>query len=123
MRIFKNRVNIVTKFIDNPEKYYQKSNLCLFPFKNEGLGTPVLESIASGRPVILNDENNNFSEFYKYKTLFNIPLIPELWAKKILSISIDNKLLEKNSKLLLSKYNLDQDNKIYKKIIKEIVKG
>ena len=46
-----NRVNIVTKFIDNPRKYYQKSNLCLFPFKNEGLGTPVLESIASGRPV------------------------------------------------------------------------
>jgi glycosyltransferase involved in cell wall biosynthesis len=117
-----NRVNIITKFIDNPKKYYHKSNLCLFPFKNEGLGTPVLESIASGRPVFVNDENKNFSEFYKYKTLLNIPLIPELWAKKILSISIHNKLLERNSKLLLSKYNSDQDNKIYKKIIKEIVK-
>ena len=61
-----------------------------------------------------------FIDFYNYRTLYNTPLIPELWAKKILSIPINNKLLKKNSKLVLSKYNLRQDTETYRKIIKRI---
>ena len=114
------RVNITNKYVNDPRSYYSKSNICLFPFINEGLGTPVLESVANGRYVIVNDENKNFIDFYNYRTLFNTPLIPELWAKKILSIPINNKLLKKNSKLVLSKYNLRQDTETYRKIIKRI---
>ena len=41
----------MNNFIDNPEKYYESSDIFVLPSINEGLGTTLLEAIASRRPV------------------------------------------------------------------------
>ena len=48
------RVQLTNGFIENIEEYYQMSDLFAFPSLSEGLGTPVLESIACGIPVVAN---------------------------------------------------------------------
>jgi glycosyltransferase involved in cell wall biosynthesis len=48
------RVQISKGFIENIEEYYQMSDVFAFPSLSEGLGTPVLESLACGIPVVAN---------------------------------------------------------------------
>lgn len=48
------RIQIEEGFCENAEEFYQMSDVYAFPSKKEGLGTPVLESIASGIPVVAN---------------------------------------------------------------------
>ncbi len=46
------RVEIVERFIDHMEDFIRMSDVYLFPTKAEGLGTPMLESICCGVPVV-----------------------------------------------------------------------
>ena len=46
------RVEIVSNFINNPYDYMSLSDVYLFPSRHEGLGTPILEAQACGKPVI-----------------------------------------------------------------------
>ncbi len=48
------RVQISNGFIDKIEEYYQMSDVYAFPSLSEGLGTPMLESIACGTQVVAN---------------------------------------------------------------------
>lgn len=48
------RIQISKGFIENIEEYYQMSDIYAFPSLSEGLGTPVLESLACGIPVVAN---------------------------------------------------------------------
>ncbi|HPO90026.1 MAG TPA: glycosyltransferase family 4 protein [Victivallales bacterium] len=48
------RVELKAGFCSNIADYYRMTDIYLFPSINEGLGTPVLESIASGTPVVAN---------------------------------------------------------------------
>ncbi len=46
------RVEVVEKFITNPDEYMKMANVYVFPSVIEGLGTPLLESICCGVPVV-----------------------------------------------------------------------
>jgi glycosyltransferase involved in cell wall biosynthesis len=46
------RVHIETGFTDAPEHYFQMADVFLFPSSSDGLGTPVLEALACGTPVV-----------------------------------------------------------------------
>lgn len=46
------RVIIVPSFVEWPEEYMKLSDVFVFPSTDEGLGTPVLEAIACGIPVV-----------------------------------------------------------------------
>ena len=48
------RVKVVPEFIEHPEEYMKSSDVYVFPSTSEGLGTPVLEAIACGVPVVAN---------------------------------------------------------------------
>ena len=48
------RIQVEEGFCDNVEEFYQMSDVYAFPSESEGLGTPILESIASGIPVVAN---------------------------------------------------------------------
>lgn len=51
---FNDRVQIHAGFIENIEDYYRVADVYMFPTKEEGLGTPMLESLACGAPVVAN---------------------------------------------------------------------
>jgi glycosyltransferase involved in cell wall biosynthesis len=48
------RAHIVRGFIEHVSEYYQAADVYAFPSLQEGLGTPLLESIACGTPVVAN---------------------------------------------------------------------
>ncbi len=59
------RVQLSSGFIENIGEYYQMSDIYAFPSLSEGLGTPVLESLACGIPVVAN----------------RIPGVTDVWIK------------------------------------------
>ena len=110
------RVKIMNNFIDNPEKYYESSDIFVLPSINEGLGTTLLEAIASRRPVVCNNLYNVFGEYVEdKKNGFLVELDPKQWARKIIDCELlDYKELEIASKkisrcasedLIILKYN------------------
>ena len=81
---FKIEIKLIPKFIDNPDDFMKASDVFVFPTYNEGLGTPFLESIACGVPVIVNNIPGVFDEWVEYgKNGFIVPLIPNVWASHI----------------------------------------
>lgn len=48
------RIQAEEGFCENIGEYYQMSDAYAFPSESEGLGTPILESVASGTPVVAN---------------------------------------------------------------------
>jgi glycosyltransferase involved in cell wall biosynthesis len=48
------RVQMKKGFIENIQEYYRMSDIYGFPAISEGLGTPLLESVACGLPVVAN---------------------------------------------------------------------
>ena len=116
------RVEIISKFIKEPINLYKKCHIGLFPFLDEGLGTPVLETIACGRNVLINNPNQNFQELNNFKNFYNEELKIEKWKKIILDMSYDSELLRDNSLKIKQIINFDKDVNQYKKIIKSFQK-
>jgi glycosyltransferase involved in cell wall biosynthesis len=54
MEELEHRVQLVSGFVENVEDYYRMADVYPFPTLQEGLGTPMLESIACGVPVVAN---------------------------------------------------------------------
>lgn len=48
------RVQVESGYIENIAEYYRMADAYLFPTKAEGLGTPMLEAMACGTPVVAN---------------------------------------------------------------------
>ncbi len=53
---------IVENFV-KAEKYIKISDVYAMPAYNEGLGTPLLESIACGVPIVANSNEPSFKEW------------------------------------------------------------
>ncbi len=54
LRNLGHRVKLEKGFCDNVEEYYQMADVYAFPSLSEGLGTPILEAIATAVPVVAN---------------------------------------------------------------------
>jgi len=59
-----NRVHFVADFVD-AEEYMKAGDIYMMPAWNEGLGTPMLESMACGLPVVGNQNEPAFQEWIK----------------------------------------------------------
>lgn len=117
------RVQIKTGFFDNVEKYFNLSDLFVFPTMDEALGTPMLESLACGVPVVMSkikgvsdvwidDGVNGF--------LFELDA-KELSEKIILSQKLKKKNQTKKSKEILNVASTAQIDKQYNKIFDKII--
>jgi len=59
------RVQLDTRFIDDAPGYFRMSDVCVFPSTTEALGTPILEAISCGIPVVAH----------------RIPKVTDLWIE------------------------------------------
>ena len=99
-----NRVDIITGFIKNPAHYMYKSNIFVLPSIWEGLGTPVLESLACGVPVVVNNIPGVFDQWVEEGVNgFICDLDPIVWSERIMKASqISNNCLRKSSEKILN---------------------
>lgn len=78
------RVYIETRFVEDPENYMKAADVFVMPSTTEALGTPSLESIACGVPVITSDIPGVFERWIQNeKNGYICPLEAEKWAEKI----------------------------------------
>ena len=82
------RIQVEEGFCDNVEEYYQMSDVYAFPSESEGLGTPILESVASGIPVVANRIGGVTDVWIKDGgNGYLSELTPSLFAEKIILAS------------------------------------
>jgi len=78
------RVNLVLDFV-NAEEYMKLGDVYVMPAWNEGFGTPMMEAMACGVPVVANSQEIAFQEWIeggKNGYLCDIQE-PEEWAQAI----------------------------------------
>ena len=81
------RISISHGFVDMA-KYLAAADVFCFPAEREAMGTPLLESISSGVPVIANADEPSFQEWVNDgENGYLCSLIPEKWAEAILKAS------------------------------------
>jgi len=86
----KPRVKMISGFQNNVHEYYQMADAYLFPTKEEGLGTPMLESIASGIPVVVNKIEGITDVWVENgENGFILSLEPRIFAKAIIEVLED----------------------------------
>lgn len=95
------------------------------PSYNEGLGNTLIESLASGTPVMANLSEPSFREIIKTnKNGYLLKMDPELWAKSI--IKNINKLNRKkvwiNSKKILEQSDEAKIDENYIKVFNRLIK-
>ena len=94
------------------------------PSYNEGLGNTILESLASGIPVIANSSEPSFKEIIRNnKNGYLLKMKPEIWAKNIVkNVNIlDSKKVRKNSKEIFKQSDQNKVDSDYFKIFKGLI--
>ena len=77
------RVDITYGYVDMHE-YLSAADVFCFPAEGEAMGTPVLESISAGVPVVANADESTFQEWVvEGKNGYLRPLDAEQWADAI----------------------------------------
>ncbi len=103
------RVVIKTEFVDAAD-YMKLSDVYMMPNTNEGLGTPMLEAIACGTPVVANMEESPFRQWIEDGVNgYLCPLESDRWVgaiEKVISIGADK--MEQQAKRVLARVGSDQ---------------
>ncbi len=74
------RVHVVSDFVD-AASYMKLADVYLLPSLQEGLGTPLLESLATGTPVVANDNVASFRQWVDNgENGYLCSLDPQKWA-------------------------------------------
>ena len=117
------RVDVQTGFVDNFDEYIKCSDVFLFPSKEEGLGTPVLESQACGVPVISNyikDVTDTMIE--NGVGGYYLELNEIEWSKAIQqAIRIPKNILVENSNKIYHQSSSKLIDKMYYEKIKKLI--
>ncbi|UCE06672.1 MAG: glycosyltransferase family 4 protein [bacterium] len=116
------RVQVVKDFINSIEEYYKMADVFVFPTLFEALGTPMLESIACGVPVVAN-RIEGVTDYWieQGKTGFVCELQPGKFAECIVMASeIAPDTLRQGSKQILSRASDQIIDKQYLTIMQDI---
>lgn len=116
------RVEIQQGFCKEVEKYYQMSDVYAFPSEQEGLGTPVLEAIACGIPVMANRIPGVTDLWIKEgESGFLSGLDPQKFAEKIVKVmEIKKETLEKEAERIINTAGTEIIDGEYLKIMKAV---
>jgi glycosyltransferase involved in cell wall biosynthesis len=83
-----NRVTLIPKFVNEPQTLIKAADVFLIPSNREAFGTPVMEALACGVPVVANDLPGVFDQWIENNVNgFIARLDPKEWAKKITNSS------------------------------------
>ncbi|MEC9292914.1 MAG: glycosyltransferase, partial [Chloroflexota bacterium] len=79
------RVKVIPEFVDTA-KFLSGADVFCFPAENEAMGTPLIEALSNGTPVIANADEPSFAEWIDNgKNGYLVKLDPESWADSIVS--------------------------------------
>lgn len=96
------RVLLITDFVDSAT-YMKLSDVYMMPNTNEGLGTPMLEAIACGIPVVANAEESPFQQWIKNnQNGYLCPMKVQDWVAAIKKASVlsERQMIEESKKIL-----------------------
>jgi len=84
----RDRVEIIQNYVESSE-YMQRADIYVMPAWDEGLGTPMIEAMACGAPVVANEAEPAFQEWVKPSQNGFLEGLdsPELWAEAIIRAS------------------------------------
>ena len=118
------RVEISHGFVDMSE-YLAAADVFCFPSKNEGMGTPLLESLAAGVPVVANAGESAFREhIIDGENGYLRELDPKAWAEAIVKASdITESARRKFSADTSDKYSTNRVDANYNRLITALVKS
>ena len=94
------------------------------PSYDEGLGNTIIESLASGIPVIANSSEPSFREIIRNnKNGFLLKMQAKVWAKSIIKNidTLNSKKVRTNSKNILEQSNEIRVDNNYIRIFEELV--
>ena len=117
------RVDLQVGFIENFDEYLKCSDIFLFPSKSEGLGTPILESLACGVPVVSNHIKDVTDTIIKNNEGgYYLNLDEKKWAKIIPKVlGIPQEVLVNNAKYIISKSSSQVIDEEYLNRIKNLI--
>jgi glycosyltransferase involved in cell wall biosynthesis len=120
---FEERITIIPKFIKKPQNLIINSDIFVLPSIWEGLGTPVLESLACGVPVVVNNIPGVLDQWVEEgKNGYICKLDCKLWAKKIVEATqLSKTLLRKSSENILNLSSTKVIDKKYYQLFNEII--
>tara|TARA_B110000027_G_scaffold119682_1_gene132530 strand:- start:1239 stop:2372 length:1134 start_codon:yes stop_codon:yes gene_type:complete len=117
------RIIMIPKYV-NVIKYLKKTDIYLMPSYDEGLGNTIIESLASGIPVIANSSEPSFREIIRNnKNGFLLKMQAKVWAKSIIKNidTLNSKKVRTNSKNILEQSNEIRVDNNYIRIFEELV--
>ena len=116
------RLLIQPGFVDFA-KYLEAADITCFPSENEGMGTPLLESLAANIPVIANSDEPSFRQHIKDGfNGFLRPLAPSKWAEAITNteqFSGDQK--DQFSAEIRSRYSTEKIDENYYRLMQRLI--
>lgn len=112
------RLTVVPGFVVM-ETYLAAADVFCFPAEQEGMGTPLLESIAAGVPVVANRDESSFVEWItEGENGYLRPLDAQLWAEAVVRASkFEHSQNRKNSDKIKSTISTDSIDANYAKIL------
>ena len=118
------RIKIIPGFVDTA-KYLSGADVFCFPAENEAMGTPLLESLASGVPVVANADESSFREhIVDGNNGFLHPLNPRRWANAIIkAANLNLEQRQQFAKETATKYSTDKIDNDYFKLITALKKS
>jgi len=118
------RVLILDDFVDNIYEIMAASDVYLMPTKEEALGTPLLEAIGIGKPVVANNLRVWSELAKKFHSLFLVPLYEREWVKSIYqAIRVSEEVLYSLSQKVLKLASTEIIDKKYYFIFRSLKEG
>lgn len=119
------RINLEVRFITEVDEYFKMSDMFLFPTITEALGTPMLEAISCGIPVVANripGVTNSWIE--DGKNGFISDLNPDEFAEKVIrATEINPAVLRQKREEILSSCSAKFIDEDYFGLIRSIAGG
>jgi glycosyltransferase involved in cell wall biosynthesis len=118
------RVRVEAKLIDNVDEYLKMSDAFLFPTKEDALGTPMLEALSCGLPVIANRISGVTDYWIKDgKNGYISGLNAEEFAGKVkMALGISASALKQNREELISRCSTEVIDSRYFDLLKKTAK-
>jgi glycosyltransferase involved in cell wall biosynthesis len=115
------RVQVIVDYVDI-EKYIKASDVYAMPNIEEGLGTPMLESLSCGTPVIANRQEEAFREWVEDGVNgYCVDLNVEYWSEYILKIEgFHEKNMQETSLRIRELASFKYIDGVYKKILTQL---